>query len=339
MTEKLFSTITKAKSLKELELLKVEYLGRKGVIAAKLKALKKIKNLEQKKKFGAELNSLKKQLIKALAVKQKQLLFQPPEIFDPTLPGQKPKIGAIHPILKTIEEISEIFAKIGFYRVSYPSIEYEYFSFDSLNMPPTHPARDEFESFSVNGPSSKQFGKMILSPHTSSGQVREMWRMKGKPIRMINISRCFRRNWDITHVPMFYQFEGLCVDKNINITHLKGAISYFVKKYFSPNVKIRLRPYHFQFTEPSFEIDTTCTVCGGTMKVNNHKCRVCKSGWLELGGAGMVHPYVLKQGKYDPNKFSGWAFGFGVERVYMMKHQLFDLRKLFSGKLDIYENL
>lgn len=338
MTKTLIDTISKANSLKELEGLKIQYLGKKGWLNSQLNSLNQQKSVETKKKLGAKLNQQKQALLLAFSTRQKQLQTQTKVEFDPTLPGNALPIGAVHPVYKTIEDIETIFSQIGFYRVSYPSIEYEYFSFDSLNMPTNHPARDEFESFTVNGKPSSKYGKMVLSPHTSSGQVREMWRMKGKPIRMINISRCYRRNWDITHTPMFHQFEGLCVDKNINITHLKGAISYFAKEYFGFDVKIRLRPYHFQFTEPSFEIDTTCTVCRGTQKVNGEKCRICKSGWLELGGAGMVHPYVLKQGKIDPNKYRGWAFGFGVERVYMMKYQLFDLRALYSGELSIYKS-
>lgn len=336
MTTELLNTISKAKSYSELSQLQIKYLGKKGLINQKLLSLKNLKSLEARKKLGQELNIFKQQIAKAI-IQKKQEFKQVTQLkVDPTLPGKTGSVGAMHPVSKTIEEIAQIFTKIGFYRVSYPSIEYEYFAFDSLNMPINHPARDEFESFSVNGKPSAQYGKMVLSPHTSSGQVREMWRMNNKPIRMINISRCYRRNWDITHTPMFHQFEGLCVDKNINITHLKGAISFFAKEYFGYDVRIRLRPYHFQFTEPSFEIDTTCTVCRGSMKTSDGKCRVCKSGWLELGGAGMVHPYVLDQGKIDSNKYRGWAFGFGVERVYMMKYQLFDLRKLYSGQLDIY---
>jgi phenylalanyl-tRNA synthetase alpha chain len=330
--------ITGSKSLSELESVRVKILGKQGLLKAELKKLKQEKNIDKRKKLGEKLNRLKLQILSAHQKRRKDLLKTKQIAIDPTLPGKKIDVGAIHPVGQTINSVRHIFEKIGFYQVSYPGIEYEYFSFDSLNMPPSHPARDEFESFLVDGPASPIYGKMVLSPHTSSAQVREMWRMKNKPIRMINIARCFRRNWDVTHVPMFHQFEGLCIDKNINITHLKGTIEYFVKEYFGHDVKIRLRPFHFQFTEPSFEIDIACTICHGTTRIKGKKCRVCKGGWLELGGAGMVHPYVLRQGKINPQKFSGWAFGFGVERVYMMKYQLFDLRKLFSGQLDIYES-
>lgn len=339
MTDKLLNTIAKAKSLEELLNWQSQYLGKKGLLSQKLKALKNIADLSIRKKTGKELNQLKIQLEQAFLKRQQQLSQPQHELIDPTVPGEYNPVGASHPVTKTIEEITSIFSKIGFYRLSYPSIEYEYFAFDSLNMPANHPARDEFESFTVSGAPSQKYGKMVLTPHTSSGQVRQMWAMKNKPVRMINISRCYRRNWDITHTPMFHQFEGLCLDMQINITHLKGAIDFFVKEYFGYDVEIRLRPHHFQFTEPSFEIDTTCTVCRGRGKVKGQKCRVCKSGWLELGGAGMVHPYVLQQGKVDSKKYRGWAFGFGVERVYMMKYELYDLRKLYSGQLDIYSRI
>ncbi len=329
--------IQKTKSIADLEQVKIDILGRKGIVNQWLDKLKETENKELKKELGRKINLLKNRLEKEIDTKHESLYFNKGIQTDPTLPGRPVKTGDIHPVSQTIEEIVEIFSKIGFYKVSYPEIEFEYFSFDSLNMPKTHPARDEFEAFAVKGNESKKYGKMVLSPHTSSGQVREMWRVGKPPIRMINIARCFRRNWDLTHTPMFHQFEGLCVDKNINISHLKGAIDMFAKEYFGYDVNIRLRPYHFQFTEPSFEIDTTCTICKGKAVVNGEKCRVCKSGWLELGGAGMVHPNVLKSGKIDPNKYTGWAFGFGVERVYMMKYQLFDLRKLFSGELDLYK--
>lgn len=338
MLNQILSSIITAKSLKEIEALNIKYLGKNGYINKQLNQIKNVKSADEKKLVGQKINQQKNEIEKALKMRTAFLLNQTKAIIDLTLPGNTVRLGRLHPITNTISQITQIFAKIGFYRVSYPEIEYEYFSFDSLNIPATHPARDEYESFLVDGSPSSKYGRMVLSPHTSSGQVREMWRSQNKPIRMINIARCFRRNWDLTHTPMFHQFEGLCVDKDINISHLKGAINHFAKEYFGYDAKIRLRPYHFQFTEPSFEIDISCTLCHGTGFINKQKCRVCKSGWLELGGAGMVHPYVLKQGKIDSSKIQGWAFGFGVERVYMMKYQLNDLRKLFSGQLNIYNH-
>ena len=239
-----------------------------------------------------------------------------------------------------IEEISNIFEKIGFIRMSYPEIEWEWFSFEALNMPKDHPARDDFETFYIQSPTNQKYGKMILTPHTSSGQPREMMRLGKPPIRMINIAKTYRPNWDASHVPMFHQFEGLCIDKRINITHLKGTIDFFAKEYFGQDRATRLRPFHFQFTEPSFEVDITCDICAGTGKVaDGTKCRLCKQGWLELGGTGMVHPTVMKAGGLDPNEFTGWAFGFGVERVMMMKPGvgLNNMRALYDGDIRVLE--
>jgi len=205
-------------------------------------------------------------------------------------------------------------------------------------MPKGHPARDDFETFFIEAKEHQKFGKMILSPHTSSGQNREMQRVK-PPIRMINIAKTYRPNWDATHTPMFHQFEGLCIDKDINITHLKGTIDYFVKEFFGKERTIRLRPAHFQFTEPSFEIDVSCGICLGKGEVGGKKCRVCKSGWLELAGAGMVHPNVFKMGGIDPKAYTGWAFGFGPERCMMMREEMKidDIRILYSGDIRFLE--
>ena len=180
------------------------------------------------------------------------------------------------------------------------------------------------------------FGPMILTPHTSSGQVREMKRVKKPPIRMINIAKCYRRQSDVSHYPMFHQFEGLVIDTDISIVNLKGTLDYFAKNFFGEKRKTRIRPYNFPFTEPSFEVDINCDICKGTGKLSTGaNCRLCKEGWLEIGGAGMVHPTVLKNGGVDPNKYTGFAFGWGVERVYMMKEGLNipDIRMLYSSDL------
>jgi len=260
--------------------------------------------------------------------------------------------GSLHPITIAIEEINKIFQKIGFIKVTYPEVEWDFFAFESANIPQNHPARDDVETSFIDFPADKKYGKMVLTPHTTSGEVREMWRLGKPPIRMINISKCYRPNWDATHTPMFHQFEGLCVDKNINITHLKGTLDYFAKSYFGEDCKTRLRPHHFQFTEPSFEVDISCIMCKGTGMIveiktdndsgqagmtNKTKCRVCKSGWLELGGTGMTHPNVLKAGKIDPAIYTGWAFGFGIERVIMMKYGIDDIRNYYSGDIKFLE--
>jgi phenylalanyl-tRNA synthetase alpha chain len=256
--------------------------------------------------------------------------------FDETLPGKPVPIGHLHPVTQAISEITDIFEKVGFVRVRYPEVDWDWYPFESLNMPKTHPARDEWETFFIDSKEHKVLGKMVLTPHTSNGQVREMERLKTPPIRMINIAKCYRRQSDVSHTPMFHQFEGLVVDKGISVVHLKGTIDYFVKQFFGPKRRSRLRPYHFQFTEPSFEVDVTCDIClGKAVLPSGQPCRLCKEGWLELGGAGMVHPNVLRNGRIDPSEYTGFAFGWGVERTYMMKSgiKIDDLRLLYNNDI------
>ncbi len=322
------SRILEAKTLEELENIRVQYLGRNGKLSNLTKTLKQLKK-EERESLGRLINDVKETIIKELSSKKPQISKQSSDWFDPTIPGIKPKLGHLHLITQGIEEISSIFEKIGFVRVRYPEVEWDWFAFESLNMPRDHPARDEWETFFVDCKSHPKFGQMVLTPHTSSGQVREMQRVKKPPIRMINIAKCYRRQSDASHVPMFHQIEGLVIDKGISIANLKWTIDYFAKNYFGKERKTRLRPYHFQFTEPSFEIDINCGICEGK------GCKVCKGGWLELGGAGMVHPVVLKNGGIDPQKYTGFAFGCGVERLIMMKSNLKipDLRLLYSCDL------
>lgn len=322
--------IMSAETREEIENLRITYLGRQGEIN---KLLKEIKNQPQEKRIilGQLINDAKEAIEKALWDKKGKLTQAAAtrKWFDLTIPGIKPQKGHLHIVTQAIEEIAKIFEHIGFVRVRYPEVEWDWFPFESLNMPATHPARDEFETFFVNTPPHPKYGQMVLTPHTSSGQVREMERVKTPPIRMINIAKCYRRQSDISHVPMFHQFEGLVVDHNISIVHLKGTLDYFARNFFGPQRKTRLRPFHFQFTEPSFEVDVSCGVC------NSKGCKLCKGGWLELGGAGMVHPVVLKNGGIDPTKYTGFAFGWGVERTFMMKSglKLDDIRILYSTDL------
>lgn len=334
------SELQKASSIEAIEQLETVYLGRNGKINDLLQNIKQVAP-EEKKQYGQQINELKNTINEELRKRKEEIATQleQNERFDITLPGTTNPKGSLHLLTYAVEEITHIFEKIGFIRMSYPEVEWEFFSFESLNMPSDHPARDDFETFFVETPAHKEHGKMVLTPHTSSGQNREMRRLGKPPIRMINIAKTYRPNWDVSHVPMFHQFEGLCVDTNINITHLKGTIDYFAKQFFGENREIRLRPFHFQFTEPSFEVDITCGICNGTGEINGGKCKLCKSGWLELGGTGMVHPNVLKAGGIDPNEYSGWAFGFGVERVFMMKEglKLNDIRTLYNGDIRFLE--
>jgi phenylalanyl-tRNA synthetase alpha chain len=327
-------------TLQNLESIEIKYLGRNGLVNERMAQIKEIPAAERKT-FGAQMNELKNQIAKDLESQKAKLLshLEEKSTIDITMPGKPYPHGSLHMVTLAIEEITKIFERIGFSRMSYPEVEWEHFAFEALNMPKEHPARDDFETFFVDELPHAKFGKMILSPHTSSGQVREMLSRGTPPIRMINIAKTYRPNWDASHVPMFHQFEGLCVDRGINITHLKGTINYFVKEFFGENREIRLRPFHFQFTEPSFEIDVSCGVCLGTGLVDGKKCKICKSGWLELAGSGMVHPNVLRAGGIDPEEYSGWAFGFGVERPMMMKEglKLDDMRTMYNGDIRFLE--
>ncbi len=327
--------LEKVESKDVLENFRVRYLGRKGALA---QLTKKIKDLPvaQRPAVGKVANMTKKTMATAFAVKQKQLARAKTRGWiDFTRPGARPDLGRLHPVTQAIREIERIFLDLGFVRRRYPEVETDYYAFESLNMPAGHPARDAWETFFVEDHQSEiraGAGKLVLTPHTSSGQVREM-EQHPLPIRMMNISKCYRRQIDISHTPMFHQFEGLVVDQGIQFVHLKGVLEYFCRSFFGAKRQIRLRPFHFRFTEPSFEVDVTCGLCGGK------GCRYCKEGWSELGGAGMVHSHVLQAGGLDPQKVTGFAFGWGVERCYLMKEGLLipDLRMFYQNDLRFLE--
>lgn len=332
--------LNKITTSESLESLRVDYLGRQGEINQLMKQLPELLP-EERSQFGKDLNALKNELEELLETKKKNLLIASSSVafFDPTEPAIKPNYGHLHLITHAIREINSIFEKIGFVRVRHPEIDSDYYAFESLNMPISHAARDEWETFYITlpteHPSTMRDGvgdNIVVTPHTSNGQVREM--EKGYlPIKMINIARCGRRQSDVSHGQTFHQFEGLYVDKDVSIAHLKGVLEYFARNFYGPDRQIRLRPYDFRFTEPSFEVDVTCGLCGG------EGCSFCKGGWLELGGAGMVHPKVLKAGGINPKKYSGFAFGWGVERTYMMKAGLSipDIRMLYKADLGFLE--
>ncbi|QQG40676.1 MAG: phenylalanine--tRNA ligase subunit alpha [Candidatus Levyibacteriota bacterium] len=330
------SLILDAKDKAELEEIKLQFLGRNGTFTLILKDLPKIPK-EKRPAVGQLANSVKITISDAIDRQNLKLKTEKPkqqkDVLDVTMPGHKPPLGHHHLITQAISEITAIFEKIGFTRVKYPEVEWDWYAFEGLNFPKDHPARDDWETFFIKQKPDPKKGPVILTPHTSSGQIREMERVKTPPIRMLNIAKCYRRQSDVSHSPMFHQFEGLVVDKNISITHLKGTLDYFVKSYFGANRKSRIRPYHFQFTEPSFEVDVSCGICLG------RGCKLCKAGWLEMGGAGMVHPNVLKFGGINSKEYSGFAFGWGVERVLMMKEgiEIDDLRLLYSNNLDFLE--
>ena len=338
--------------------LRLELMGGKSELS-KLTRQIRLVPVADRANVGVVVNEVKQSIEQALG--EKVSTSKPgfdSNWIDVTIPGKRPPEGHLHIVSQAITEITRIFERIGFTRVRHPEVDWDWYAFESLNMPPNHPARDEWETFFIESPSlssrgakrrgdlsssmgiasplersrNDKYKQIVLTPHTSNGQVREM--EKGKlPIRMINIAKCYRRQSDVSHVPMFHQFEGLYVDKNVSIGDLKGVMDFFFKNYYGPDRVSRLRPFHFQFTEPSFEVDINCGVCFGK------GCKLCKDGWLELGGSGMVHPNVLRAGGIDPNVYSGFAFGWGVERTSMMKSgtKLDDVRLLYSNDVRFLE--
>lgn len=308
-----------------------------GVMVAATKQMATLP-AEERPEYGKVVNTWKIAHQQAIARREEELSEQtlftpidlslPATVGAPALAKELRSPGTMHPITQTIREITDIFAQIGFARRRYRETETDFYAFESLNMPANHPARAEWETFYLEG-------GCVMTPHTSNGQGREL--EKGElPIRIVNISRCARRQEDVSHVPSFYQFEGLLVDKKVSIANLKGVLDYFVHSFFGPERHTRLRPYNFRFTEPSFEIDISCSACNGTGHIDAKSCRLCKEGWLELGGAGMVHPNVLKAFSLDPTQHTGFAFGWGVERVFMMKNpntKLPDIRLLYQNDI------
>lgn len=331
------SLILESNNPKDLEAIRVQFLGRTGELTKLLKELPKVP-VAERPEIGRLANEVKN-IIEDTIKNQAQTIGKKKTSttsFDVTEPGIQPPLGHLHLVTQAIKEITDIFQRIGFSRVRYPEVEWDWYAFEALNFPDNHPARDDWETFFIKQNPDPKKGPVVLTPHTSSGQIREMERIVKEQknnditIRMLNIAKCYRRQSDVSHTQMFHQFEGLVVGRDISIKHLKGTLDYFVKSYFGEKRTARIRPYHFQFTEPSFEVDVTCGVCLGK------GCKLCKEGWLEMGGAGMVHPNVLTNSGIDPKKYTGFAFGWGVERVLMMKEgiQIDDLRILYSNDLD-----
>lgn len=316
--------IAAAQTLSQLLAIETALLGRKGEVTSRLRSIAGLPESERKV-AGEASNRLKTFVAQALLKRRAALESEADgslaetEWIDVTAPGVSPPEGHLHPTNQTITDITRIFERLGFTRVTAPEVEWEYFAFEALNMPADHPARDEWETFFLKGPSGGKMGRMLLTPHTTNIQVREM--LRGElPIKVICISKCYRRQSDVTHLTMFHQFEGLLIDRDVTVAHLKGVIQKFVQEFFGLGRRIRLRPFHFRFTEPSFEVDITCRACSGSGRIGETTCRLCKDGWVELGGAGMVHPNVLRAGKIDPEAWGGFAFGWGVERTMMMRN-------------------
>jgi len=313
------------KDTKSLQELRNSYLGRKkGRITLLLRELKDV-TPEEKPKIGELINELKSYVQKKLE-EFSHKLQEPKSIdskIDLTLPGKRKYRGAPHPILLYKKRIEQIFQLMGFSIEDGPEIETDYYNFEALNFPPHHPARDDWDTLYIND-------DLLLRTHTSPVQIRVMEKKK-PPIRMINPGKVYRRETpDPTHIPMFYQVEGLVVDLGITFAHLKGTLEFFLRALYSDSIKIRFRPSYFPFTEPSAEVDIGCTVCGG----KDPNCRVCGgTGWIEILGAGMVDPQVLKNVNIDPEKYSGFAFGMGIDRTAMFSFRISDLRNFYENDL------
>ncbi len=304
-----------------------EYLSSKGKVATLLKGVGAIKEIEAKKAAGKAGNELKQSLSAAFNEQQDRIKSGElekklsAETVDVTLPGRPMNIGKLHPSTQTIREICGILQDMGFEIYESPEVETDEYNFQLLNMPPDHPARDMWDTFYTTTPG------LILRTHTSPGQIHAMRNRAPEPCRIISAGKCFRfEEVSARSETMFHQIEGLAVGHNITFADLKGTLMNFVDQFFGVGRKLRFRKSYFPFTEPSVEVDITCTLCNGS------GCSVCKhSGWLEVLGAGMVHPTVLKNGGYDPSIFTGFAFGMGPERLTMLKYRIDDIRYFFSN--------
>lgn len=316
--------LVEIQNLQELQDLKIKYLGKKGELTSILKGLGSL-SAEERPKVGSMVNELRDEIEKSVQevesnIKAK-LLEQKleKEKIDVTMPSKNVNLGTKHPITQIIDEVKEIFLGMGYSIADGPEVETTHYNFDQLNTPADHPARDLQDTFYITE-------DVILRTQTSPVQARVMENQK-PPIKIICPGAVYRSDTlDATHSPVFHQIEGLVIDKNIKMSDLKGTLEMFAKNCLGPNTKIRFRPHHFPFTEPSAEADVSCFVCGGK------GCRVCKGeGWIELLGCGMVHPNVLKNCGIDPEEYSGFAFGFGVERIAMAKFGIDDLRLLYEN--------
>ena len=325
LEQEALAKIEAASNLKELNEVRVAYLGKKGPITDLLKGMGKL-SAEERPKMGALVNTVRENITNVLTAKsvaleeaaiQEQL---EKESIDVTLPGARVAVGNRHPLTRVIEEIEDLFLGMGYEIVEGPEVEKDYYNFEAMNLPKGHPARDMQDSFYISE-------EILLRTHTSPVQARTMEAKKGEPIRVICPGKVFRRDTDdATHSHQFMQIEGLVIGENIRMSDLKGTLDALAKKMFGAEREIRLRPSFFPFTEPSVEVDVSCHKCGGK------GCNVCKqTGWIEILGAGMVHPNVLEMAGYDSSKLSGFAFGIGAERIAMLKYGVDDIRHFYTN--------
>ena len=318
--------LEKVANSSDVENLRVKYLGKKGELTTILRGMGAL-SAEERPLIGKLANEVRESIENLIEKasgeiksKEKQLKLQS-EVIDISMPGKKDFIGKRHPLDLTLESMKEIFISMGFSIEEGPEVELDYYNFEALNIPKNHPARSEQDTFYIND-------NIVLRTQTSPVQIRVMEKQK-PPIKMISPGKVYRSDAvDATHSPIFYQMEGLVVDKGITFADLKGTLEVFAKKMFGDKIKTKFRPHHFPFTEPSAEMDATCFVCNGD------GCRVCKgSGWIELLGCGMVHPEVLRKCGIDPEVYSGFAFGFGVDRMVMIKYGIDDIRLLYESDM------
>lgn len=331
-----FADLNNVADLKELEEWRVRYIGRKSDLVQILRSISTLP-AEERRSVGARANEVKQILETKLAEKRKELedqltLSLQRESLDVTLPGLKIPLGRLHPTTRMLREICEIFVSMGFQIAEGPEVEWEYYNFEALNMPAEHPARDMFATLWVDFVTAEGKMPMLLRTHTSPVQIRVMEKMK-PPIRIIAPGRVYRYEaTDATHEWMFYQVEGLAVDKNITMADLKGTLFEFVRRLFGEDRKCRFRCDYFPFVEPGVEMAIDCLVCRG------NGCRLCgNSGWIEILGAGMVHPEVLRRVDIDPTVYSGFAFGMGVERIPMLRYGIDDIRLFYGNDLRFLE--
>jgi phenylalanyl-tRNA synthetase alpha chain len=316
--------LSSIQSIPELENIRVKYLGKKGELTSVLRGMGAL-SPEERPVIGQLANEVRTFLEEKITLKDKELLKKEralkleKEVIDVTIPGKRKHLGKKHPLTIVMDEMKEIFIGMGYEIAEGPEIELDYYNFEALNIPKGHPARDTQDSFYIND-------NIVLRSQTSPVQIRVMENKK-PPIKIISPGRVYRSDAvDATHSPVFHQFEGLVVDKGVTMGDLIGTLQVFAKSLFGENTKIRLRPHHFPFTEPSAEVDVSCWSCGGT------GCRICKNeGWIEVLGAGMVHPKVLEICGIDPEVYSGFAFGIGIERTTMGRFNIDDLRLMFEN--------
>jgi len=361
--------IARAQDEKGLEDLRVRFLGKKGELSAALRGMGQL-SAEERPRVGEVANRVKADVERLLEGAKEALEARKLEAelagapIDVTLPGRAlvPR-GHRHPITRAAEEIAAIFARLGYEVASGPEIELDWYNFEALNIPPDHPARDMQDTFYVDESTLRhgvEPGTVLLRTHTSPVQIRSMKRIGKAPVRIICPGRVYRSDYDQTHSPMFHQVEGLCVDEGITFADLKGTLAAFARAYFGPNTRTRFRPSYFPFVEPGAEVDVSCSICGGAGQLParaqgqadepapargggaggppTRRCGTCKgTGWLEVLGAGMVHPKVLENGGLDPKKNTGFAFGMGVERMAMFRYGIDDLRLYFENDLRFLE--